>query len=711
MTIMLDVDQELPKIKLPTGIVLATTAIAVVGAGIALVTDNPGYMVMSIVGFVVLNGAIITTHVRRRHRQRTVDLYLMRVFRMLGWERPSRTQVRVSRWTNGWVGYPQNLIVNYNPLHDEALAEVLEECQRLAARAFGEPYKLRRHREKTHRVLFQVAGSAEERILDVRTQRIKSLTKKTFGAGSTTEVSLDDAGEICELVVTFEPVPRLASPALRNRIEITISAFLNGRWRGFWDLQRDRVRLQRRPELSSKILNPNIAPTTIDPRATYDALEIPIGVDEDGNTIVWKPKDDPHGVVTGKTGKGKTVVLLGIAMFLAALGWEVWAIDGKRIELVGLRGWKNVRLITGRIDHQARMAHHIYSMMMDRLAEYDAGHKRLEDFTPVLFLIDEFKTFKGAVNRWYRQVKPRGGSTTAPVLDEISDFASLARKVRMHLIIGLQRPDAEFLTGDMRDNLGFRVSLGRLSPEGAKMMWDNFTTGVTIPIRSKGRGIAYNRAGEPVEVQTYWTPDPYVTEPDRPDVWVFPEDLSIVKQLEPAENLYDLMEIIDPQPYVDYDDEAGKTEALTYLDYMESAIVPTGSATHALRRRAAGIFTTTEETKDTPRALEQIHRAAEQDDPEIDDEDELFDGYEQSEDTLVEELLDDNGELAAEGLLILVDQDTDTWGLLDLAEIDIEDPDCITFSYRDYETGEPASLTIPADNTLTTRAPKETTRA
>lgn len=707
MTMMLDVDQTLPKVPLPTTRVLTVTFLAILVAGFAIVTEATGYIVLAIAFFILANGAIITLYVRSRQRQSLVDLYVMRVCRMLGWERPERSRVRAARWTGGWIGYPRSLVLDFNPLHDEQLPEVIEEAQRLAGRAFKQPYKTLRIREKAHRVHLGVAGSEEERLIDERTQRIKAIAKKSFGAGSTTEIAVDAQGEIRELKVTYEPVPRFASLAMRNRIEVTVSAFLTGRWRAFWDLRNDSVRMERRPDLSSLIMNPNVAPTDVNPIASYDSLTVPIGQDEDGNIVYWKPKDDPHGVVTGKTGKGKTVVLLGIAMYLAAAGWEVWAIDGKRIELVGLRGWKNVRMIAGRVDHQARLAHHIYTMMQERFADYDAGKVRLEDFTPVLFLIDEFKTFKNALNRWYRQVKPKGGSTTPPVLDEISDFASLARKVKMHMIIGLQRPDAEFLSGDMRDNLGFRVSLGRLSPEGAKMMWGDFTTGVTIPVRSKGRGIAYNKAGEPVEVQTYWTPDPYITEPDRPEVWVFPEDLDIVNQLEPHEGLYPFMKIVEPQPYFADDDKVAEPD---YLDYMDSSIIVLGDQAHELDRAEARIMFQPESEQPT-RALERLHHAAEAEDPEIDDEAEMFTGFEEAEETLVEELLDDSGDLAAEGVLILVDEETNSWGLLDLAELDIEDPDYITFSYRDFETGEPASISIPADNTITTRSPKTGARA
>jgi DNA segregation ATPase FtsK/SpoIIIE-like protein len=321
----------------------------------------------------------------------------------------------------------------------------------------------------------------------------------------------------------------------------------------------------------------------------------------------------------------------------------------------------------------------------------------------VLFVIDEYKTFRNAVSRWYRSVKPKGpGGSQAPVLEEISDFVSLARKVRMHLLIGLQRPDAEFLTGDMRDNFNFRVSLGRLSPEGAKMMWDSFSTGVTINPKAKGRGIAHNSTGEAVEIQTFWTPDPYQTEPGNPSIWVTEKDLELVEQLRPALAIHQLKEIVDPEDEANLDgtDEKGPD----YNDYMSSRIVVAG--TEAARLKANGGFLTGETTPTSSRVavLERIQR--EEAEPEIDDADEMFSGYQEPTTQVLDELLDDSGEFASEGVIALIDADNDLWGLVEFAEYDETEDGYMSIGYRDFETSEPGALSLPVDDVLTIRTPK-----
>ncbi len=167
---------------------------------------------------------------------------------------------------------------------------------------------------------------------------------------------------------------------------------LEGRWRAYWDLPNDTFWMEPRPELPSVIPNPFIAPETVDrPRHLRRPWPCPVAIDEDGNVISWRPKQDPHFLTTGKTGKGKTVCELGVIGFLAAHGWEIWGIDGKRFEMLGLRTWPNVKLIAGRIDHQARVAHEVYEEMQRRMAAYEAGSIRLEEFVPILFVIDEFQ--------------------------------------------------------------------------------------------------------------------------------------------------------------------------------------------------------------------------------------------------------------------------------------------------------------------------------
>lgn len=676
------------------------------------VTSNiVGAVLIGILGALLIVGTIVL-YLRNRERHDDADLFLHRVHGILGWPDPHRGQVVPSKYRGSWVGKPTQLKVVYNPLADEEVPDMLAEIRRLAKRQFGTTFKIVKHKKST--VIMIASGtSAVERDRDEKIERSKLIVSKTFGSSAKTTVDTEavtrqvdgktiTSTKVTRISVKYEVAPKLSRSGVRASVESQISGVLEGRWRAFWDLPNDTFWMEPRPELPNVIPNPFVAPEIVDPLATYDDLAVPVGMDEDGNTISWRPKQDPHFLTTGKTGKGKTVCELGVIGFLAGHGWEIWGIDGKRFEMLGLRTWPNVKLIAGRIDHQARVAHEVYEEMQRRMAAYEAGSIRLEEFVPILFVIDEFKTFRNALLRWYRMVKPKGASTQPPVLDEISDIASLGRKMRIHIMNGLQRPDADFLTGDQRDNYTFRVSWGRISADAAKMMWNSYTTGTTIPTTAKGRGIAYNKHGQPVEIQGYWTPDPYQTDPERPEHWVFDGDLELVKQMRPKKRIHDLVKIVDLEDDVKYDDN-DKPFPVDYIDHMSTGIINAGDPEVIERERKILGDAEADARREKQAAqiamLERIQ--IEEEEPEVSDEAEMFSGYSPAIDQFPEELLVD-GELRGEGILILIDEDSDTWGLVEFAE---EDEDDITFSYRDFATGDPGSKTIPTGNSLITRTP------
>lgn len=172
--------------------------------------------------------------------------------------------------------------------------------------------------------------------------------------------------------------------------------------------------------------------------------------------------------------------------------------------------------------------------------------------------------------------------------------------------------------------------------------------------------------------------------------------------MRPTKRIHDLVKIVDLDDDVKYDDN-DKPLPVDYIDHMSTGIINAGDPEVIERERKILGDTEAEARREKQAAqlalLERIQIKEEE--PELSDEAEMFDGYSPAVDQFPEELLVD-GELRSEGILILIDEDTDTWGLVEFAE---EDEDDITFSYRDFATGNPGSKTIPTGNTLITRAP------
>ncbi|MDP3889833.1 MAG: hypothetical protein Q8Q44_01255, partial [Nocardioides sp.] len=141
---------------------------------------------------------------------------------------------------------------------------------------------------------------------------------------------------------------------------------------------------------------------------------------------------------------------------------------------------------------------------------------------------------------WYAGIKVKGDPTKPPTLSEIGSIARKGRTARVHLVLSMQRPDADILTGEARENFGQRTSLGQLSPQGAQMMWNNPVTGVTIPRGRTGRAIGTNNVGLPVEMQCYRVPDPKDAVPGTPEY-------ELLQQLKPHETRHERLLIVPPE--------------------------------------------------------------------------------------------------------------------------------------------------------------------
>lgn len=494
----------------------------------------------------------------------------------------SGDSVIASRWNGWWVGTPLRLKLAYargvvNAEHPKWKTSVLETVSRL----LGCDYVIVRHdpRKGVVHLRRKYRDASLAPYLELEVLRAERLVRSLLGPGARLTPEFDEL-QACleaddldqaitpgasepsdgEAVVTRQIVAlnvhhqagtRIATAAQRARVERSLSAMMAGRWRARFQLHQDFVRFELRPTLPTRVPSPAPCEHDVDPLLNYDRVEIPYAVDEDGATIAWRPAIDPMLMVVGPTGTGKTVLLHNIVARFAKWGWPVHIVDGKGIEFLGFREWPNVQTVATYVDEQVALIHAVWQIMEDRYAAVIAGAAIETDFEPVVLILDEFRDFYGNVLPWYADIRVtgRGGDPSKPpVLEAVKSIARKGRSSRVHLVLGTQRPDADFLSGEARDNFRARVALGRLSPQGANMMWDSYTAGVSVP-RIRGRGTTLSPAGNVIEVQTFWTPDPRKVREGQHD------DLDVLRALRPAESAHERLIIVPPEPRRGKNDE------------------------------------------------------------------------------------------------------------------------------------------------------------
>lgn len=668
----------------PAVLVLAA---AVIVTGLNLQAQFTDRIALVWVLAAVVAAAFLVVGVRAFQRQGKLDPGVEAVLPSLGASRPSRDLVRATRWTRGWIGVPRRVVIRYASHVDDQDPRFVDQIVSGFSRRLGEEYRVLKHVPRRCVLMLELAPPAVP--TSKERQRAEQVAKSLLGESSSVDITTDlESGEVRKVRVKHEMGPRLAIPARRMQIEKVISSMLPGRWRAHWDLEGDEVTFEIRPPMPDLVLHEPAPSTKQLTHSEYKAFKIPIGVDEDGATQCWQPSVSPHMLVIGGTGSGKTSFQHTVLTHLAQARWRVWILDGKRIEFAGFRTWPNVELVAARVEHQVRMLHAAHELMEQRYTQLERGTARLEDFEPLALIIDEYATFKARVQRWYKTVKQKGAPTQAPVLELLSDLARLARSAKIHMLLGIQRPDVEFLGGEMRDNFGARLSLGRLSPQGAMMMWDSPAIGVALPRNKRGRGVTLSAESLPVEVQTYYTPDPAKLDKTDEDDWAH------IRELTPADIDHPRKKIVEPDPLISGDEEIPPayddwvSARITLHDGVEDAAVVEPPAALPGNVIALGAGKAVVRFVPTADEVEQDESPG-----EISD-----DGY----GDVVEGTAGD----IAVGDLLQSDMSLDLWVVVESIEPDIVDDDAMAIEYRELDSGDEGLLTVSDAELLTYRRPE-----
>ena len=517
---------------------LASIGLAAAGAAAAAhATVLSATALLSGIGLAVL---VAVSGARRKRRHDLQDRLLEALAPLLGVRHLDRRIVSLSKWTKGRNGHPQRINIHYAPGAPDQDPQWRTQLLAVTQARLLASYMVTEHDRRRCRLQLRLhtdTGHGPPRA-QVRAER--AVTELIGPSVRVTGVDLDGE-QLRSITVAHDAGAKLAAAGYRTRIERVISTMMPGRWRAVWDLENDTVRFEVRPHLPASVWLPvSAVPDTEDLLRNYRQVAIACAVDEDGREVLWYPARTPMVMLTGGTGSGKTSMAHALLGQVTRYGWPVWVLDAKRVEFLDFRTWPNVQIVAGSIPQQVALIHRAWELMEHRYALIEAGKARVEDFEPLVVFLDEFAEFRSNLIEWYATIKVKGDPTRPPTLAQAASLARKARTARIHLVLSTQRPDAEFLGGEMRDNFGFRISMGRLSPQGAMMMWENPAVGVTLPRACTGRATATHDDGKPVEVQCYRFPD-MRADPDS-------DQARLLDQIRPQQSRWPRLVIVPPQP-------------------------------------------------------------------------------------------------------------------------------------------------------------------
>ena len=261
----------------------------------------------------------------------------------------------------------------------------------------------------------------------------------------------------------------------------------------------------RNKTFDKRFITYDIAINRIDSRITINEVEVEGSKLQLMTDVTWDYIEEPHLLIGGGTGGGKTVVLMTIIYALAKIGF-VDICDPKNSDLAGLKKIPvfHGRVYTSKEDIIQCFKENVAFMekryeLMSTSPKFQAGKNFTHyGMTPKFILVDEWAALMAKIDRDY--------SLQSELMEYLSQLVLEGRQAGVFIIFAMQRPDGEFIKTALRDNFMKRLSVGHLESTGYDMMFGDANKTKEFKkldeingVKVKGRGYIANNgdlAGE-----------------------------------------------------------------------------------------------------------------------------------------------------------------------------------------------------------------------
>lgn len=224
-------------------------------------------------------------------------------------------------------------------------------------------------------------------------------------------------------------------------------------------------------------------------------------------TITFDLNRVPHVLVAGETGSGKSVILRTCLWQMINQGCKVYMIDfkggvefGKQYERYGeviTDRSRALEVLTQLCNENEYRLSIFRDLEVKNLAEYNK--KTGQNLCRIGVFSDEIAEMldKKGVAKQDKEIFDK-------IEGKLSTIARLSRATGINLFLGVQRPDANVLTGQIKNNIPVRIS-GRFADKAASEIVLGNTAATELP-DIKGRFL-YKVGNDTIEFQSYYFDD------------------------------------------------------------------------------------------------------------------------------------------------------------------------------------------------------------
>lgn len=206
------------------------------------------------------------------------------------------------------------------------------------------------------------------------------------------------------------------------------------------------------------------------------------------NLIIVSLNDYPHILIGGATGSGKTLFLKLILMQCINNGFIVNIADFKGGVDFG-RIWENHCTFVADISNTIKKLDEIIAELENRKKLYAKNsYKNISDYNKhelikhkrIIFACDELAELLDTTGLSTKEKEP-----IKKIQNQLSNLARLGRAFGIHLILATQRPDANIISGQIKNNISYKIC-GRADQVLSQIILDNTDASTYIPSDSKG---------------------------------------------------------------------------------------------------------------------------------------------------------------------------------------------------------------------------------
>lgn len=331
----------------------------------------------------------------------------------------------------------------------------------------------------------------------------------------------------------------VGNPRLRRQTEKLLQDAIpipgHGWWNLCWDMD-NRTLLAEAAALPTHAVNPAPASISADTLDDLRPPQIPCGVDEHGDPVIW-PLDRivsaliVDGVGCSGTSTQIRTIILGAAK--AAMCVVIANFSHRTDEFDGLRDWPNIHLVANGGKKGLRAVSYVHQIFASRRLTGRRG-------TPILLVINGFDELNAMLQGNHRSL-PLGAETSLVIERKLLQLRRLGLAAGIHLLVETGTVPHEI---DIH-NLAFRIQVGYLAGKVSYRLWEDLLVGQTVPLNTPGRSLTHGDDGYH-QFQGYYTPDP--ADPNLSD-----EDTQILAALRPEHARHPRMVIDMPAAATEWD--------------------------------------------------------------------------------------------------------------------------------------------------------------